>query len=63
VLEGTVFHDSIRSALGKIRAALSPELREYLLRLASLSGAARRTRTTRVPGRSRPSATPWWRAR
>jgi predicted DNA-binding transcriptional regulator YafY len=34
VLEGTVFHDSIRSALGKIRAALSPELREYLLRLA-----------------------------
>jgi predicted DNA-binding transcriptional regulator YafY len=34
VLEGTVFHDSIRSALAKIRAALSPELREYLLRLA-----------------------------
>jgi predicted DNA-binding transcriptional regulator YafY len=34
VLEGTVFHDSIRSALGKIRAGLSPELREYLLRLA-----------------------------
>jgi predicted DNA-binding transcriptional regulator YafY len=33
-LEGTVFHDSIRSALGKIRACLSPELGEYLARLA-----------------------------
>jgi len=33
VLEGTVFHDSIRSALGKIRACLSPELGEYLARL------------------------------
>ena len=33
-LEGTVFHDSIRSALGKIRACLSPELSEYLARLA-----------------------------
>jgi predicted DNA-binding transcriptional regulator YafY len=33
-LEGTVFHDSIRSALGKIRAGLSPELLEYLSRLA-----------------------------
>jgi predicted DNA-binding transcriptional regulator YafY len=32
-LEGTVFHDSIRSALAKIRAGLSPELREYLTRL------------------------------
>ncbi len=32
-LEGTVFHDSIRSALGKIRASLGPELSEYLLRL------------------------------
>jgi predicted DNA-binding transcriptional regulator YafY len=32
-LEGTVFHDSIRSALAKIRAVLSPELAEYLLRL------------------------------
>jgi predicted DNA-binding transcriptional regulator YafY len=32
-LEGTVFHDSIRSALGKIRAGLSPELSEYLARL------------------------------
>jgi len=33
-LEGTVFHDSIRSALAKIRAGLSPELGEYLARLA-----------------------------
>jgi predicted DNA-binding transcriptional regulator YafY len=32
-LEGTVFHDSIRSALGKIRAGLGPELSEYLARL------------------------------
>jgi len=29
-LEGTVFHDSIRSAISKIRAGLSPELAEYL---------------------------------
>ncbi len=33
VLEGTVFHDSIRSALAKIRAGLGPELGEYLERL------------------------------
>jgi predicted DNA-binding transcriptional regulator YafY len=33
VLEGTVFHDSIRSALQKIRAGLGPELSEYLARL------------------------------
>jgi len=33
-LEGTVFHDSIRSALAKIRAGLGPELSEYLARLA-----------------------------
>jgi predicted DNA-binding transcriptional regulator YafY len=32
-LEGTVFHDSIRSALGKIRAGLSPELAGYLEQL------------------------------
>jgi predicted DNA-binding transcriptional regulator YafY len=32
-LEGTVFHDSIRSAISKIRAGLSPELSEYLARL------------------------------
>lgn len=32
-LEGTVFHDSVRSALGKIRAALSPELADFLSRL------------------------------
>jgi predicted DNA-binding transcriptional regulator YafY len=32
-LEGTVFHDSIRSALAKIRASLSPELADYLARL------------------------------
>jgi predicted DNA-binding transcriptional regulator YafY len=32
-LEGTVFHDSIRSALEKIRASLGPELAEYLARL------------------------------
>ena len=32
-LEGTVFHDSIRSALHKIRASLGPELGEYLARL------------------------------
>lgn len=33
-LEGTVFHDSIRSALAKIRAGLGPELSAYLARLA-----------------------------
>jgi predicted DNA-binding transcriptional regulator YafY len=33
VLEGTVFHDSIRSALRKIRAGLGPELADYLARL------------------------------
>ena len=33
ILEGTVFHDSIRSALHKIRASLGPELSEYLARL------------------------------
>ena len=33
-LEGTVFHDSIRSALAKIRAGLGPELTIYLERLA-----------------------------
>ena len=33
-LEGTVFHDSIRSALHKIRAGLGPELTSYLGRLA-----------------------------
>jgi predicted DNA-binding transcriptional regulator YafY len=33
-LEGTVFHDSIRSALDKIRASLGPELSEFLARLA-----------------------------
>ncbi len=32
-LEGTVFHDSIRSALGKIRAGLGPELGDYLAQL------------------------------
>ncbi len=32
-LEGTVFHDSIQSALQKIRAGLSPELAAYLARL------------------------------
>jgi predicted DNA-binding transcriptional regulator YafY len=32
-LEGTVFHDSIGSALAKIRAGLSPELSDYLARL------------------------------
>ncbi len=32
-LEGTVFHDSVRSALAKIRASLSPALTEYLARL------------------------------
>ena len=32
-LEGTVFHDSVRSALQKIRAGLSPELEAYLARL------------------------------
>jgi len=37
-LEGTVFHDSIRSALGKIRAGLGPELTEFL---AELGGAFR----------------------
>ena len=33
ILEGTVFHDSIRSALAKIRASLGPELSDYLKRL------------------------------
>jgi predicted DNA-binding transcriptional regulator YafY len=32
-LEGTVFHDSIRSALAKIRSGLGPELSGYLARL------------------------------
>ena len=32
-LEGTVFHDSVRSALAKIRASLSPALTDYLARL------------------------------
>lgn len=32
-LEGTVFHDSVRSALAKIRAALGPELAGFLARL------------------------------
>ena len=35
VLEGTVFHDSIRSALAKIRAGLGPELAAYLARLGA----------------------------
>lgn len=33
-LEGTVFHDSIRAALAKIRASLGPELSGYLERLS-----------------------------
>lgn len=33
ILEGTVFHDSIGSALAKIRAGLGPELSAYLSRL------------------------------
>jgi predicted DNA-binding transcriptional regulator YafY len=33
VLEGTVFHDSVQSALAKIRAGLSSELTAYLERL------------------------------
>jgi predicted DNA-binding transcriptional regulator YafY len=33
VLEGTVFHDSIRSALAKVRAGLGPQLSAYLDRL------------------------------
>jgi len=33
-LEGTVFHDSIHSALAKIRAVLSPDLAAYLAKLA-----------------------------
>lgn len=33
-LEGTVFHDSIRAALAKIRAGLGPELTTYLERLS-----------------------------
>jgi predicted DNA-binding transcriptional regulator YafY len=32
-LEGTVFHDSIRAALAKVRAGLGPELSGYLERL------------------------------
>ena len=34
-LEGTVFHDSIRGALTKIRAGLGPELSGYLERLSN----------------------------
>ena len=34
ILEGTVFHDSIQSALAKIRAGLGPELSVYLEQLA-----------------------------
>ncbi|MCP5042727.1 MAG: WYL domain-containing protein [bacterium] len=34
-LEGTVFHDSIQSAMAKIRAGLGPELTRYLDRLAN----------------------------
>ncbi len=34
ILEGTVFHDSIQSALSKIRSGLGPELTAYLERLA-----------------------------
>jgi len=33
VLEGTVFHDSIASALSKVRAGLGPELGAYLNQL------------------------------
>jgi predicted DNA-binding transcriptional regulator YafY len=33
VLEGTVFHDSIASALAKVRAGLGPELTNYLSRM------------------------------
>lgn len=33
-LEGTVFHDSIRSALAKIRSSLGPELNAFLTRLS-----------------------------
>ena len=33
VLEGTVFHDSIASALTKVRAGLGPELTNYLSRM------------------------------
>jgi len=33
-LEGTVFHDSVQSALTKIRAGLSPELSHFLERLS-----------------------------
>jgi len=33
ILEGTVFHDSIRSALGKVRASLGPELQDFVARL------------------------------
>jgi predicted DNA-binding transcriptional regulator YafY len=35
-LEGTVFHDSIRSALAKIRAGLGPELGDYLAQLGQV---------------------------
>ena len=33
ILEGTVFHDSVQSALTKIRAGLSPELSRFLEQL------------------------------
>jgi predicted DNA-binding transcriptional regulator YafY len=36
VLEGTVFHDSIQSAIAKIRAGLGPELSDYLARLGEV---------------------------
>jgi predicted DNA-binding transcriptional regulator YafY len=32
-LEGTVFHDSVRSALGKVRAALGPEVAAFAAKL------------------------------
>ncbi len=35
-LEGTVFHDSIRSALQKIRAGLGPDLTKYLAELGDV---------------------------
>lgn len=35
ILEGTVFHDSIRSAMAKIRASLGPELEAFLEQLRS----------------------------
>ena len=48
VLEGTVFHDSIRSALQKIRAGLGPELTGFLRERPSQARLVERLRALRT---------------